>query len=278
MGNILWLASYPKSGNTWIRAFLANLVANRPTPLPLSELPRYCSDDALPELYARLAGRPVTELDIGELCALRTRVHAAMVENRRGTLFVKTHNLAGSFDGHPLQNMALTSGAIYVVRNPLDVAVSMTYHFGLTVDEAIDRLAADGLATATDDLFVGQVLGSWSRHVSSWSDIANERIVVIRYEDLLEKPVKAFGKIAKLVGLGDNRQDIDRAIRYSNFQTLASIEKRDGFVEVSDKTRRFFRIGRANQWRTALTREQISRIIHDHREQMMRFKYVPAGY
>ena len=278
MGNILWLASYPKSGNTWLRAFLANLVANRSTPLPLSELTKYCDDEARPDYFSAAAGRPSTELSVGEICALRPQVQASLVARRSGTLFVKTHNAAGSFDGYPLHNPNVTVGAIYVLRNPLDVAISMTHHFGLSLAEAIDRLAAEGLASANDALFVPQILGSWSRHVAGWTTQDNPRILVLRYEDLIEKPLKAFSKVAKLAGLADSRADIECAIRFSSFETLATIEKRDGFIEVSDKTRRFFRVGRANQWRTLLSRDQVARIVHDHREQMVRFKYVPAGY
>jgi len=58
MGNIVWLASYPKSGNTWLRAFLANLVANRAEPVALNDLPRYAEDEANPDLFGALAGRP----------------------------------------------------------------------------------------------------------------------------------------------------------------------------------------------------------------------------
>jgi len=278
MSNILWLASYPKSGNTWVRAYLANLVANQAAPLSLAQLSGYCDDEARPDLYSEIAGRPSTELDITELCALRSEVHARIATSRAGTVFVKTHNMAGSFDGYPLHNMALTAGAIYVVRNPLDVAVSMTHHFGLTLDEAIQRLAAEQVATLNDAMFVSQYLGSWSRHVQSWSNNDNAKILTVRYEDLLEKPVKWFGKIARLVGLDRDRGRVERAIQHASFKTLSGIERRDGFVETSSKTERFFRVGSANQWRDVLSREQVNRIIGDHREQMKRFGYLPAGY
>ncbi len=278
MSNILWLASYPKSGNTWVRAFLANLIADGSDPLPLAELSNYCRDEALPDLYTAISGQPSTELDATQLCALRPRVHARIAASQPGTVLVKTHNMNGSFEGHPLHNPDVSAGAVYVVRNPLDVALSMTYHFGLGIDEAIDRLASEELATGNDELFVTQILGSWSTHVASWADMAGPDIVVVRYEDMLEKPLKAFGKIAGLVGLGDNRKRLERAIQFSSFQNLSRLERRDGFSEVSDKTKRFFRKGRANQWREALDRDQVSRIVNAHREQMARFKYVPHGY
>ena len=146
MGNIVWLASYPKSGNTWIRAFLANLIANRSDPVPLNDLSHYSEDEARPELFAAVAGKPSVDLSVDEILALRPDVHATIAANARGTRFVKTHNHAGLLDGHPLHNMTVTAGAIYVVRNPLDVAVSMTHHFGLTIDQAIERLGNEQVA------------------------------------------------------------------------------------------------------------------------------------
>lgn len=278
MSNILWLASYPKSGNTWVRAFLANLIADGSEPLPLAELSNYCMDEALPDFYTSIAGEPSTELDAARLCALRPQVHAQIAASQPGTVLVKTHNMHGSFEGHALHNPHVSVGAVYVVRNPLDVVLSMTYHFGLDLDQAIESLGSEELATQNDELFVTQILGSWSMHVASWADKAGPNILVVRYEDMLEKPIKAFGKIAGLAGLGGNRKRLERAIKYSSFQSLSRLERRDGFIEVSDKTKRFFRKGRANQWRKVLDRDQVSRIVNAHREQMARFKYIPRGY
>jgi hypothetical protein len=101
---------------------------------------------------------------------------------------------------------------------------------------------------------------------------------VLRYEDLLDKPAKYFAKAAKLIGLGQDRARIERAVKHAGFGTLSSLEKKHGFIEVSDKATRFFRAGRMNQWRDVLSREQVQRIVDAHREQMARFRYVPAGY
>ena len=277
MGNIVWLASYPKSGNTWLRAFLANLIANRPAPVPLAELPSYGRLEAEPELYSRIAERPSTELDFAELCALRPQVHAAIAAAATKTVFVKTHSMAGAIDGVPLLTPQVSAGSIYVVRNPLDVAISMSHHFGIDQDAAIDYLNNENSATENSEMFVSEFLGSWSQHVKSWADLESERILILRYEDLLEKPAKWFGKVARMVGTED-RARIERAIRHSDFRALAEMEKRDGFVEVPIKGKRFFRAGRSNQWREKLSREQVARIIKAHREQMQRFGYVPGGH
>lgn len=279
MGNLFWLASYPKSGNTWLRVFLANLIADRREPLPLAELPHYCDDDARAELYTELAGRPSTELDTQAICALRPRVHELMAARAPRTLFVKSHNYFGGFEDHPLYNLSVTAGAVCVVRNPLDVVVSMSHHFSLTLDQAIDFIADEATATQNEARWVTQLLGSWSTHVQSWADAAGPRILIVRYEDLLDSPKKTFGKVAKLVGMGHETARVARAIEHAGFRTLAGIERRDGFIEASERsTSRFFRAGRANQWRDVLDRAQVERVIASHRTQMERFGYVPAGY
>jgi hypothetical protein len=241
-------------------------------------MPKYGALDADPEIYSRVAGRPSTELDFGQLCALRPRAHAAIAAAAPKTVFVKTHGMTGALAGVPLHTPSVTAGAIYVVRNPLDVAISMSHHFAIDQDAAIDYLCDERAATGNDELFVTEFLGSWSQHVRSWADLEGSGVLVVRYEDLLEKPKKWFGKVARLVGLDADRSRVERAIRHSDFRSLAGMEQRDGFLEVPIKGARFFRAGRNNQWREGLTRTQVDRIIACHREQMQRFGYVPAGY
>lgn len=281
MGNIVWLASYPKSGNTWLRAFLANLIANRADPLRPDEIRDYTDSEARADRFSELAGRPNTALTAGDIAMLRPDVQALIAQRAQGTRLLMTHNFAGSFDGLPTINWRVTAGAIYVVRNPLDVVVSMTHHFGLTLDAAIERLGDDRVASANDHLFVSHIIGSWSTHVRSWADAAERvpgNMVVLRYEDLLEKPVKYFANAAKLIGMGSDKARIERAVKHTSFQTLSSLEQKHGFVEAVDEKTRFFFKGRANQWREALSRGQVQCIVDAHREQMARFKYLPAGF
>ncbi|MGH8191494.1 MAG: sulfotransferase domain-containing protein [Rhodanobacteraceae bacterium] len=281
MGNILWLASYPKSGNTWLRAFLANLLADRAVPLKPNELRGYGDAEALAGRFTELAGKPSTTLRADELAALRAPVHALIAQRAQGTQLVKTHNFNGSIDGHPLVNWQVSSGAIYAVRNPLDVATSMAHHFGLTADEAIERLGDERVASINDESFASDFIGSWSSHVKSWADMTARfpgRVIVLRYEDLLEKPEKHFAKAARLIGFGHDKARIGRAVGHAAFRILAALEKKHGFVEAVDEKTVFFNKGRANQWREALSSEQVRRVVNDHREQMQRFRYVPSGF
>jgi len=277
MGNIVWLASYPKSGNTWLRVFLANLLADSVVPIALSDLAKYARIEADPELYSQVAGRPSTQLNFEELCSLRPQVQAALAASASGTVFVKTHSMAGSFEGVPLLAPQATAGAIYIVRNPLDVVISMTYHFSISLDEAIDYLGNERAATENNALFVTEFLGSWSQHVNSWAQTNNHHILVLRYEDLLMKAQEYFGKVAHFIGMGAEHNRISRAIAFSNFTLLADMEARDGFAERPMNGSRFFRAGLANQWRDVLSRDQVERIIANHGAQMVRFRYMPAG-
>ncbi|HEX6833403.1 MAG TPA: sulfotransferase domain-containing protein, partial [Rudaea sp.] len=231
-----------------------------------------------PELYSQIAGRPSTELDFDQLIALRPRVHAAIAAAAPRSVFVKTHSLQGVHDGVALLTPQVTAAAVCVVRNPLDVAISMSHHFGIDLDAAIDYLGDERAATENSALFVTEFLGSWSSHVKSWADLESERVLIVRYEDLIDKPAKAFGRVARLVGVDNDRARVERAIAHASFGSLAAMEKRDGFVEVPIKGKRFFRAGRVNQWRDVLSRAQVQRILTRHREQMQRFRYVPAGF
>lgn len=281
MGNIVWLASYPKSGSTWLRAFLANLIANRATPLRPDELRDFTDDEARADRYSRLAGRPNTLLSATELASLRPDVHALIASEAQGTHLVKTHNLCGRFEGYPLCNWQVTAGAICVVRNPLDVAISMTHHFGLTVAEAIARLGDERAAIANSAATVGSILGSWSTHVAGWADLAAatpEKVIVLRYEDLLVEPEAQLGRAAELLALGQDRARIARAVQHAGFDVLAALEQRNGFVEAVAGDTPFFYKGRSGQWRDAMTRAQVLQVVARHRTQMQRFDYLPDGY
>lgn len=280
MGKIIWLASYPKSGSTWMRAFIANLVANGEEPLLPDAIRAYTGFEASAPGFSQLAGKSSLALSARELASMRPRVHTAIAQATDGLCVTMTHNFCGSFEGFPLVNWDVTAGVIYVVRNPLDVVVSMTHHFGLTPDAAIDLLRDERVASANDELFVTNFIGAWSSHVKSWTGFAKrfpEQAVVLRYEDLLAKPVASFMRVAQLLGWGDEPARVDRAIAHASFATLARLEREHGFVEAKSPARRFFFKGRAGRWRQVLSGPQVKRVVHDHHATMARFGYLPVN-
>lgn len=278
MGNLIWLASYPKSGNTWMRSFLHNLLRNTQKPADINELDHFCLGESSATWYAKFGIEDVTQVDHAQLAALRPEVQREFTQVFPDSVFVKTHNFLGEWHGVPLHNMGVTAGAIYVLRNPLDVVISMTHHFGSDVDEAIYRLSNEGALTAPGLDHVPEFHSSWSAHVKSWTANPSPQLYVVRYEDLLQKPRKYFKQVATFLGLKPPRERLERAIRNSSFKALKAQEQKSGFQEKSEFAESFFREGKAEQWREKLTDAQIRQIISDHREQMERFNYIPKDY
>lgn len=277
MGAIIWLASYPKSGNTWMRVFLHNLLLNAKEPVDINSLHFFTLGEGNARFYKPFDPRPLSELSETEVMALRPRVHELLTRASPDSVFVKTHHFLGEIEGVPLITMSHTAGAIYMVRNPLDVALSYANHFGMPIDQAIEEMANDGTGSKPSDRNARQYYGSWSLNVSSWTQNAVPTLHVVRYEDMQERPVETFGGVARFLGLDPPRERLDRAISHSSFGALKAQEEEHGFVERTEHTR-FFREGRTGTWRTVLSEEQVARLVADHREQMERFGYVPDGY
>ena len=275
MGKILWLASYPKSGNTWLRVFLHNLFRDPDEPYDINKLNEFCSADYAAIWYQQHLRKPAEEMTEQEVAALRPKVHEALTRVHPDTVFVKTHNALVESHGTEMVTMSQTAGAIYVVRNPLDVAISYGHHAGLDIDTAIEALNLAGHMTPNEANHVYQVYGSWSEHVKSWTGVAHPALHVMRYEDMLERPMDTFGAVAAFLGLRPTRERLQRAIQNSSFDELRKQEAKHGFEERSEKTTGFFREGRAGQWRETLTPAQIERIAGAHQEQMRRFGYWP---
>lgn len=279
MGNLLWIASYPKSGNTWVRAFIENYLRNQARAIDINTLHQVSQAEARADLYAPyVKDGDTTGLDVEEICGLRPIVHADMARQARGTIFVKTHNFHGEFAGYPLHNSAVTSGAVYIVRNPLDVAISLANYFGHSMDEAVEFMAEESTGTPNEKENVPQIISSWSVHVESWTRDGGEAVLVLRYEDLLDNPLKAFRKLVSFLGQPRDPIRLKKAVRFSSFDQLKAQERHHGFVERHENARSFFRQGRKNQWREKLTDEQVKKIIDSHGEQMARFNYLPPGF
>lgn len=275
MGAIVWLSSYPKSGNTWLRAFLHNLLRNPDRPMGINELDKFCLGDSQASWYQHIAGRSPAGMTKPEIAAIRPQVHEAFTKAFPDSVFAKTHNLLGEAFGHPLVTMSCTVGAIYVLRNPLDVVISLADHFGLTLDQAITFMANPQAGTENDEFNAFEFYGTWSQHVESWTREGNEGMIWLRYEDMLTKPQQSFGRIAGYLGLKPPRQRLDKAIKFSSFKVLRNQEEREGFRERSKHAERFFRVGKAAQWRSLLSAAQVDAIVEAHGEQMERFAYLP---
>ena len=275
MGKIVWLASYPKSGNTWLRAFLHNLLRDPEEAYDIDRIADFTLGDVDVRWYVGPIGRPPGDWTRDEVGKVRASVHAAMTDAFPDSVFVKTHNALVADRTGPMITLVETAAAIYLVRNPLDVAVSFADHLGKSLDETIDFMADPGAESLNTNRAVYQIYRSWSEHVLSWTGRSHPGLHVLRYEDMLAEPRKAFGGVARFLGLDPPRPRLERAVRRSSFKVLQEQERRHGFAERSPLAERFFREGKAGQWRRALTKSQVERVVDAHKEQMARFGYLP---
>jgi hypothetical protein len=272
---ILWLASYPKSGNTWMRAFLANLILDAPEPLPLKRIGEVCPSEPTEIWFRPFVEGKVSDLPPKEVAALRVKAQERAVSMNKNVIPMKTHSYLGEDHGHPIISMKATYGAVYIIRDPRDVAISAADHFGRTVDEVIEMMA-DSFATcaAMPGTIVHELQSSWSNHVESWTKWNHPGIFVVRYEDLLADPHDQLGRVARHFGIANDNARIRKAVEFSSFKQLQQLEAAQGFVERSIHSERFFRAGRSGGWQEKLTPAQVKRIESDHTEQMKRFGYL----
>jgi hypothetical protein len=277
---IVWIASYPKSGNTWARAFLHNLIRLRngeDGEQDINEMARFSTWDLDKRRYADFLGfEPDNAAHRNEIAATRHDVHRQIADSFQGLILIKTHNCLVMDRGHSTINFAVTAGAVNVVRNPLDVAISYAHHSGASIDDAIERMSMTDLETSGNDRGVYEVHGSWSQHVWSWTRSQHHALHVVRYEDMLADPKKTFGAMARHLLFDPTRRELEQAIERSSFARLQAQEKQKGFRErPTTAAQNFFREGRAGQWKNVLTPAQIDRVVRDHGEQMRRFNYLP---
>jgi hypothetical protein len=279
---IVWIASFPKSGNTWARTFLHNLARIRSGEAgeqDINQMSRFSTWDLDKRIYAKYLGfEPDNEKHRKEIAAIRHRVHQHIADSADGLVFVKTHNAMLMDRGHSAINFAVTAGAVYVVRNPLDVAISYGHHMGKPVDIAIEMMAMPDMETDGSDRATYEVYGSWSRHVWSWTRTPHRAVLVMRYEDMLADPTRTFGGLARHLLLDPTPDQLREATELPSFERLQAQERERGFRERPEGSDgNFFREGRAGQWKEWLTQAQVDRIVRDHGEQMRRFGYLPLS-
>ena len=280
MGKLIWIASYPKSGNTWIRIFLNTILINPDEPLSINEISRLTITDSLPRLYEKLAGKPIWEFTIDEITQYRPRVHREMTKLHPNPVLVKTHSILGEHNDIPLLTPEVTAAAVYLVRNPLDIVASYANHRSLDLEAVIERIGRENWVLGKLDRqkpAVPSYVSSWSTNVRSWTEKDQSKVLILRYEDLLDKPQESFGRLVRFFNLRRSEEEIDRAIRFTTIDEFRKQEAEEGFHERSDAGGRFFRSGKSGGWRKELSADQVERIVSRHRDQMQRFGYLPDG-
>ncbi len=283
MGKIIWLASYPKSGNTWLRVLLTNYLSDSDAPADINEL------TGGPIASARLwfdewVGVEASALSDNTIERLRPDVYRYLAREAADTLYMKAHDAWSRTDrAEPLFPADVTAGVIYILRNPLDLASSCAHHWGVNMAQAVENLCNPEFATSrsigglADQL--RQSLRSWSGHMRSWLDESGLRILPVRYEDLRRDPQSVFGEVVRFCDLPWDAARLRQAVAFSDFSELQRQEQRQGFRERSAvATCPFFRRGQAGSWRDELPSELARRLIDTHAATMRRFGYLNGDH
>jgi len=273
--NIVWLASYPKSGNTWLRLFLFNYLFDLDQPAPINQAHRIGPSDASVALYRKAANSHSINLhDPNVSFGLRKKVLASHASNGADVNFVKTHNTNAKFDGRFLIPAEVTRSAIYVLRDPMDMACSYAHHFAMTNEAVVNQIAQPLAYTEPDDTVVHQCLGHWSEHVQSWVHAQMFPTCLIRFEDMINHPEMTFRKVLEFLGAPFDAKRLEKAIRFSSFNESKKQEKQHGFIEKGRQSKEFFRAGKVGEGWKNLSEDLRKKVIADHGDVMREFGYL----
>lgn len=270
----IWLASYPKSGNTWVRALLTGLEQGEA--LDINRIEHGAIATARGPLR-RWLGMPSSDFTAAELSRLRPLLEFDFNGTFDRVHFRKIHD-ALVFNGQPIVSPAATLGAIYVVRDPRAVAVSMAHHLAIPFEESIRLMADPAGCFGGPDLHhvqLPQHLGPWSVHVRQWLDHDLFPVLLVRYEDLHADPIEELTRVAAFAGLEVSEEAILVATRAAGFDRLSAQEAAVDFREGSGNAM-FFRQGEVAGWRNELPEELVRRVEADHAETMAWLGYAPA--
>ncbi|MBN2480765.1 MAG: sulfotransferase domain-containing protein [Bacteroidales bacterium] len=278
LNKIVWLASYPKSGNTWFRAFLAALLDPEGKVPDINQL--YLTTIASSrQLFDELAGVASSDLTADEIDHLRPMIYRQNALESEEITYHKIHDAYTLLtDGQPLIPADITKAVLYFIRNPFDVAVSFAHHLSASIDRTIQVMNNPEYAFCSKAYRLHnqlrQRLLTWSGHVKSWVDESGLPLLVLRYEDMLSDPIGTFSKAIEFIELEYNMQQVQEALEKCSFDRLQEQEREKGFHEKSAKASSFFRKGVSGDWKNFLTNEQVQQIVEVHGEVMKRFGYL----
>lgn len=275
-GRMVWLASYPKSGNTNVRGFITAYRLGGDS-IDINDLD--AGHAAWRPVLDELLGLSTADLLHSELRNLLPKAYCQWSQQAKQTTFLKTYDCwILTPKGEPLFPPEATQGLIHIVRDPLDVAVSVGYHRGVEMDTAIDRMNASDYwaALEADNPQIPQFLSDWSNHAQSWKR-SNMPSLLLRYEDLRLDPVACFRQVLGFVGWEVNESKLERAVQACSFERLQAQEQAGGFRErLASAKAGFFRQGQVGFWRAVLSAQQVQRIVDSHAPVMRELGYLES--
>jgi len=288
--HIFWISSYPKSGNTLLRAIISALFFSQDGKFQLNQLKhtgQFERRDRL-NLIKKINKEEFFNLDQLKILSKYwlTLQNKENMKIEKGFGFVKSHSSYVSIFNNWFTNLNNTAGYIYIVRDPRDVAISWSKHANLSYDDSINFMLnfnsciewAQTNSELPDNIKPKTFLSSWDEHVTSWTknnlDVPK---LILKYEDLVYKKEKTVNIIVKFfeknfnIKFNYNDEKIANIVESTSFEKLKSQESKYGFVEAASEV--FFRRGEKNQWKNELNVQQIARLENKFKDFISKFSY-----
>ena len=279
---IIWLASYPKSGNTWLRSLLASYFFSDDGTFDFDLLKKI---DAYPSVaYFKKYKDNFSDPDSTSRYWISEQENINKDNKLR---FFKTHNAMVKINGNSFTNENNTLAAIHIVRDPRNVITSIANHFLISQEEAFDFLITEnkGLIQKVNNRYLGfNALCSWKLHEKSWSECNKFPVLTIKYEDFQKEVLKTFEKVINFISnvtKSKNSFNLDKAkksVESCNFEKLSKLENEKGFDEAvmnqaNNKKIKFFNLGIKNNFQNLLKKELIDKANISFRDQLKKYKY-----
>lgn len=275
---VIWLASYPKSGNTWFRIILSNLMGEEE--IDINDLEKMPISSSRP-VMENYTGFDSSNFFHDEADKLRPITNDLYAQDCQEITFRKCHDaFTYPETDKPLLGRPEFHKAIYIIRNPLSIVASLANHNNVTIDKAIQQMADESYSlNNTNRKWTNQLrqkLFSWSSHVESWTNAGKQEKMIIRYEDLYNHPLPTLKKTIMFSGLDYDDEEIMNAYHESHFEKVKQQESKQAFKEKPPQLQHFFRKGKTDSWKEELSPEQAAKVIKKHWRMMEKYSYLSS--
>ena len=268
---IIWIASYPKSGNTYLRSLLSSYFFSKNGVFNFNQL-----DNIKQFSCKNLNSSEINSSNYQTIVSKNWIPTQEIINKDKKIHFLKTHNAICSINGNSFTNQNNTIAAIYIIRDPRNVITSISNHYNLSLQDSLEFIKNKKKIIFPNKKKINNhddfnFISNWSDHYSSWKNINFAPIKIIKYEDLTRDTNKTFISIleflSKFIKFNFDKSKIKNSIDSTTFDKLAEMEREVGFAESSDSTLnskkiRFFHLGNKNTWSNLLDKN-VSQDIDD---------------